>query len=89
MTLYECPAQLYGCICPDSVTLADAYNLYLSGQLDNSIALTLENSAPVITCHAGKQRHDLIRVSSSAEVGEVVSSLGQFVEFNIDSTHEL
>lgn len=76
----------YGCCCPDTVSLADVYNMYSSGQLDNSLALPEEYSA---SCQAGKQRHDLIRVSSSAEVGEVVSSLGQFIEFNIDPIQDL
>ena len=79
----------YGCCCADAVSLADVYNMYSSGQLDNSPALSDEYSNSVITCQAGKQRHDLIRVSCSAEVGEVASSLGQFIDFNIDPMQDL
>ena len=74
----------YGCACPDTLSFANVYNMFSSGQLDNSIPLADECFTCVITCHAGNKRHDLIRVSSSSGVGEVVSSLGQFIEFNID-----
>ncbi len=37
----------------------------------------------MVTCQAGKNKRELFRVSSEVQVGEVASSLGSFLEFNI------
>ena len=76
----------YGCTVPESITLADVYTLYSSGELDRSEALP-QNSG-MITCQAGKNKRELFRVSSEAPVGEVVGCLGSFIEFNIHQEAE-
>ena len=52
------------------LSLSDVYNMFASGQLANSNYPTRRVQYWFVW--AGKKRHDLIRVSNSAEVGEVV-----------------
>ena len=72
----------FGCIVAEQLTLVDLYNQYASGQLDNSAAVPSEFATAMIHCSLGRRKHELVRVSSDVPVGEAVSTLGQFVDFN-------
>ena len=71
----------YGCLIPDSCTLSDLYNDFSAGQLDRSLPLLDEYLGATVESFAGRTKTDLIRVNSQCAVGEVVGSLGQYVEF--------
>lgn len=73
----------FGCIVAEQLTLVDLYNQYASGQLDNSAAAPSEFATAMIHCSLGRSKHELVRVSSDVPVGEAVSTLGQFVDFNV------
>ena len=71
----------YGCSLPDTSTLADAYVDFSSGNLDHDLPIPDEYRNVSIVANAGSHRNDMIRVNSSCQIGEVASTLGQFVEF--------
>ena len=77
------------CCRPDSCSLSncnDLYYKYSSGQLDNSGPISDQYAVTgMITCALGRSKTDkLVRVSVDVPVGEAVSSLGNYVDFNVD-----
>jgi len=65
---------VYGCVLVDSNTLSDLYNEFSGGQLDDS--------SPLACCTiCGKNQDRLDSCKLQCAVGEVVSALGQYVEF--------
>ena len=72
----------YGCSFLESSSLADLYTHYSAGQLDNSQPLSEQYTNATVKCQAGKNRKELIRVSSDICVGQIVSSVGNYIEFN-------
>ena len=81
----------YGCSFPESSTLSDLYTHYSSGQLDGTDPLSEQYTNATVKCQAGKDRKELIRVCSDISVGQVVSSVGNYIEFNlqIEESHPL
>ena len=71
------------------VTLLELFTLYASGHLDGSTAIPNEFISAVIQCSLGKSKHEMVRVSSEVNVGEAVSSLGQFIEYHIPVPQEI
>ena len=71
----------YGCVIVDSCTLSDLYYEFSGGQLDGSLPLLDEYLGATVESFVGKTKTDLVCVNSQCSVGEVVSSLGQYVEF--------
>ena len=71
----------YGCVFVDSRNLSDLYNEFSGGQLDGSSLLADKYLGASVVPFVGKTKADLTRVSSQCTVGEVVSALGQYVEF--------
>ena len=69
----------YGCSFPESSTLADLYTHYSAGQLDDSQPLSEQYTNATVKCQAGKDRKELIRVSSDVCVGQIVSSVGNYI----------
>ena len=76
----------YGYIVADHAALIDLYYKYSSGQLDNSQPISDQYAVTeMITCALGCSKTDnLVRVSVDVPVGEAVSSLGNYVDFNVD-----
>ena len=76
----------YGCVVADQGTRIDLYHKYSSGQLDNSEAISSDYATAMVNCALGSSKHELIRLRVSADVavGEAVSSLGQYVDFNVE-----
>ena len=81
----------YGCSFLESSTLSDLYTHYSSGQLDGTDPLSEHYTNAMVKCQAGKDRKELIRVCSDISVGQVVSSVGNYIEFNlqIEESHPL
>ena len=74
----------YGCLVADQGTLINLCHKYASGQLDNSKAISSDYATATVNCAFGLSKHELIRVSADVLIGEAVSSLGQYVDFNIE-----
>lgn len=56
----------------------------MSGELDNSDLIKQDDATSVLECYVGSSKsQDLTKVSTELTVGEVVSALGRFIDFNI------
>ena len=74
----------YGCSVVDQLQLYDLFSQYASGELDNSSAIPEEYATAAIDCSMGRSKtQDLTKVSTTLAVGEAVSALGQFIDFNV------
>ena len=62
----------------EQVTLIHLYNQYASGQLDNSEAFPAEFATSRVAFSLGRNKREM--VSPDVAVGEVVSTLGRFVD---------
>ena len=71
----------YGCVIVNSCSLSDLYYEFSGGQLDGSLPLPDEYLGTTVDSFVGRTKTDLIRVNCQSAVGEVLSSLGQYVEF--------
>ena len=65
----------------NSCTLSDLYYEFSGGQFDESLPLLDEYLGATVKSYVGRTKTDLVRVNSQCSVGEVVGSLGQYVEF--------
>ena len=68
------------------MTLVDLYHQYASGQLDSSTEVSAELATSPISCSVGRNKRELTRVSPDVQIGDVVSTLGQFVDFNVQDS---
>ena len=71
------------------VTLLELFTLYASGQLDGTSSIPNELVSAVINCLIGKSKQEMVRVSTEVKVGEAVSSLGQFIEYQVPQPEEM
>ena len=71
----------YGCVVTSGSSVADVYTDYSSGTLDHGEPVPEEYRNSSVIARFGNNRVDLTQVSSSFEVGEAVSALGQYIEF--------
>ncbi len=78
----------YGCTVPDGASIADVYAGFSSGQLDKSLPIPEEYQASAIDVKVGKCRTDQIAVSLDSSITEVVSSLGQYMDFAVHGAIE-
>lgn len=76
----------YGCVVPNGSSVADVYTDYSSGTLDHGEPVPEEYRNSSIIARIGKNRVDLTQVSSSCQVGEAVSALGQYIEFAVSQS---
>ena len=74
----------YGRSVAEQVTLIDLYNQHASGQLDNSEAIPANFSTSRVACSLGRNKREMVMVSPGVAVGEMVSTLGRFVNFGIE-----
>ncbi len=77
----------YGCTVPDGASIADVYAGFSSGQLDKNLPIPEEYQAAV-DVKVGKCRTDQIAVSLDCSATEVVSSLGQYMDFAVHGAIE-
>ena len=73
----------YGCSIPEGSSLADVYTSFSSGQLDHGLPIPEEYQDSTVVVKVGKSRSDLIIVSIECSVAEVVSNLGQYMDFAV------
>ena len=71
----------YGCSIPEGSSLADVYTSFSSGQLDHGLPIPEEYQDSTVVVKVGKSRSDLIIVSIECSVAEIVSNLGQYMDF--------
>ena len=74
----------YGCVVADQGTLINLYHKYSFGQLDNYEAISSDYQTAMVNCALGLCNHELTRVSADVSVGESISSLGQYIDFNVE-----
>ncbi len=75
----------YGCSVAEGSSIADLYASYSSGQLDHNLHIPDEYQDSEVVVKAGKSRSDMISVSFDCPVAEVVSSLGQYMDFVVST----
>ena len=73
----------YGCSIPEGSSLTDVYTSFSSGQLDHGLPIPEEYQDSTVVVKVGKSRSDLIIVSIECSVAEVVSNLGQYMDFAV------
>ena len=59
------------------------YTSFSSGQLDHGLPIPEEYQDSTVVVKVGKSRSDLIIVSIECSVAEVVSNLGQYMDFAV------
>ena len=72
----------YGCVINDSNTISDVYSEFSGGELDGGLPISEEYLGGDVTASVGRTKTDLTRVSSQCPVGDAVSALGQYIEYN-------
>ncbi len=75
----------YGCSVAEGSSIADFYASYSSGQLDHNLRIPDEYQDSEVAVKAAKSRSDMILVSFDCPVAEVVSSLGQYMDFVVST----
>ncbi len=75
----------YGCSVAGGSSIADLYASYSSGQLDHNLPIPDEYQDSEVVVKARKSRSDMISVSFDCPVAEVVSSLGQYMDFVVST----
>ena len=73
----------YGCLVPEHGTLADLFQSYASGILDNSPAIQDIYMNTNVSCSVGKSKQELVSMNCSVSVGIAVATLGPYVEFAV------
>ena len=69
--------QAYSCVS----TLIDLYNQYASGLLNNSEGIPAEFVTCRVACSLGRDKCEMVMVTTDVVIGEVVSLLGPFIGF--------
>lgn len=73
----------YGCSVPDSSSMTDVFIDFSSGRLDQTLPIPDDYQGSLDSVKAGRNKTDMIPVNSQCSVGEVVSSLGQYIDFAV------
>ena len=69
-------------------TLGDLFQAYSKGELDKSTGFQKEYLNTSFTCWIGKNKHELVMVSSEGTVGEAVCNIGQYIEIYVCRVHD-
>ena len=72
----------YGCSVPDSSTVADVFIEFSSGRLDQTLPIP-DDYQGSFDAKAGRSRTDMIPVNCQCSIGEVVNSLGQYIDLAV------
>lgn len=79
----------YACNVPETATVADVFSELSSGLLDGSNPLPEEYRTTSVEAIIGRSPSTLeTRVSCSTKVSDVVSCLGNYIEYVVSITHE-
>ena len=76
--------QWYGCIVGETTTVADVFADFSYGALDGGNAVPDEYRTSSVEATVGKTKSDMIHVSPQCCISDVVSALGQYVEFSVE-----
>ena len=76
----------FGCQVAEQGTLLDLFNDFSAGKIDNSFPLSDTFSTASIECEIGRDKRvtEFIHISLDVSVGEAVSTLGNYIEYNIN-----
>ena len=74
----------YGCVVGETTTVADVFADFSSGALDGGNAIPEEYRTSSVEATVGKTKSDMIHVSPQCCISDVVSALGQYVEFSVE-----
>ena len=75
----------FGCQVAEQGTLLDLFNDFSAGKIDNSFPLSDTFSTASIECEIGRDKRvtEFVRISLDVSVGETVSTLGNYIEYNV------
>ena len=79
----------FGCQVAEQGTLLDLFND--AGKIDNSFPLSDTFSTASIECEIGRDKRvtEFVRISLDVSVGEAVSTLGNYIEYNVRAQEDL
>ena len=76
----------FGCQVAEQGTLLDLFNDFSAGKIDNSFPFSDTFSTASIECEIGRDKRvltEFVRISLDVSVGEAVSTLGNYIEYNV------
>ena len=75
----------FGCQVAEQGTLLDLFNDFSAGKIDNSFPLSDTFSTASIECEIGRDKRvtEFVRISLDVSVGEAVSTLCNYIEYNV------
>ena len=81
----------FGCQVAEQGTLLDLFNDFSAGKIDNSFPLSDTFSTASIECKIGRDKRvtEFVRISLDVSVGEAVSTLGNYIEYNVRAQEDL
>ena len=81
----------FGCQVAEQGTLMDLFNDFSAGKIDNSFPLSDTFSTASIECEIGRDKRvtEFVRISLDVSVGEAVSTLGNYIEYNVRAQEDL
>ena len=81
----------FGCQVAEQATLLDLFNEFSAGKIDNSFPLSDTSSTASIECEIGRDKRvtEFVRISLDVSVGEAVSTLGNYIEYNDRAQEDL
>ena len=81
----------FGCQVAEQGTLLDLFNDFSAGKIDNSFPLSDTFSTASIECEIGRNKRvtEFVRISLDVSVGEAVSTLGNYIEYNVRAQEDL
>ena len=81
----------FGCQVAEQGTLLDLFNDFSAGKIDNSFPLSDIFSTASIECEIGRDKRvtEFVRISLDVSVGEAVSTLSNYIEYNVRAQEDL
>ena len=82
----------FGCQVAEQGTLLDLFNDFSAGKIDNTFPLSDTFSTASIECEIGRDKRvltEFVRISLDVSVGEAVSTLGNYIEYNVRAQEDL
>ena len=82
----------FGCQVAKQGTLLDLFNDFSAGKIDNSFPLSDTFSTASIVCEIGRDKRvltEFVRISLDVSEGKAVSSLGNYIEYNVRAQEDL
>ena len=82
----------FSCQVAEQGTLLDLFNDFSAGKIDNSFPLSDTFSTASIECEIGRDKRvltEFVRISLDVSVGEAVSTLGNYIEYNVRTQEDL